>query len=327
MEVMKRLALFCILSAAVLQIAAQGREVTGIITDQRGVPIVGPTICQNNTSNCATADREGIFRLVIDQEKEMKLHVECLGFKPMEIDLNESTTYPLKVTLTPMYLTEDLYPENDQSENSRLFELRPSIPLSFYFVDFDDFTSLIGSWNTDLMGFFAVAGPEIGVSVSKFYTGIGFGWGYDYSKDNDSLIVAMRIKVYSLNLGYDIISSAAFRVTPLLSFRWMRFRLLNYANEKKIPLTQYLDERDLDLRFNQLTFSAGLAVDYKFYFSPDPQSNYWSLGLYGGYILKLSKNPWIYSRGNHLTSDGEIDLNPFTFSLSVSFYFNSYKKT
>lgn len=317
---MKRLILLCILSAVVLQLASQGREVTGIITDQRGVPIVGPTVCQNNTSNCATADREGIFRLVIDQEKEMKLHVECLGFKPVEIDLNESTTYPLKVTLTPMYLPEDLYPDNDQSVNTKRIELRPSIPLSFYFVDFDDFASLIGSWNTDLMGFFAVAGPEIGVSVSKFYTGIGFGWGYDYSKDNDSLIVAMRIKVYSLNLGYDIISSAALRVTPLLSLRWMRFRLLNYANEKKIPLTQYLDDRDLDLRFNQATLSAGLSIDYKFYFDSKPESNYWSLGLYGGYIVRLTKSPWLYSKGNYLTTDREIDLEHFTFGINVSFY-------
>jgi len=212
----RHLALFCILSFAALQLSAQGRQITGIITDQRGVPIVGPTVCQSNTSNCATADKDGIFSLVIDQEKEMKLYVECLGFKPVEIDLNESTTYPLKVTLTPMYLDEDLYPDKYQSRDRQLFELRPGIPLSFYFVDFDDFASLIGSYNTDLMNFFAVAGPEIGGSFSRFYTGIGFGWGYDYNKDNDSLIVAMRIKVYSLNLGYDLISSTGLEVNKAI---------------------------------------------------------------------------------------------------------------
>ncbi len=47
---------------------------------------------------------------------------------------------------------------------------------------------------------------------------------------------------------------------------------------------------------------------------------YWSIGLFGGYAMKLNQQPWIYSKGNRLTADGEIGLDHFTFGMNLSFY-------
>jgi hypothetical protein len=200
------------------------------------------------------------------------------------------------------------------------FLIRSSLPLEFYFTDFNDFSSLIGSYNTDLMDLFVVAGPEIGCSFSGVYTGLSLEFGYDYSDDHDSLIVSLFVTAFGLNLGYDIIDSPALRLTPMLSLRWLRFRLLNYDNDRKIPLSQYLEERNLDMRFNQLTLTTGMNLDYKFYYDNANKDRYWSVGLYGGYLFKLSKSPWLYSYGNRLTTDRVIDIGHFAFGISVSFF-------
>lgn len=47
---------------------------------------------------------------------------------------------------------------------------------------------------------------------------------------------------------------------------------------------------------------------------------YWSIGLFGGYAMKLNQKPWMYSGANRLTTDGEIELDNFTFGMNLSFY-------
>ncbi len=316
MEVMKRLVLICLLIAAAIQLSAQGTIINGTITDQRGVPIVGPTVCQVNTSNCTMADRNGIFHLLLEPDKEMSLNVKCLGFNPVELTLDETTVYPLKITLTPIYVPPD---DTNSDFNSHL-AMRSSFNLDALFTDFNQFSSILGSYNTDVMDYFAVIGPELGGSFSRFYAGFGLGMGYSYKDDIDTLVVDLNNTSFNLKLGYDLVNSPRIRLTPLVSLRWLRFRLLNYSNEKKISLSQYLEERDLDLRFNQTIAVAGINLEYLMYNGAYYSSSYWSVGLFGGYAMKLNQKPWIYSRGNRLMTENEIGLKHLTYGISLSFY-------
>jgi hypothetical protein len=50
------------------------------------------------------------------------------------------------------------------------------------------------------------------------------------------------------------------------------------------------------------------------------KGDYWSVGLSGGYAIKINQTPWVYSRGNRLTTDRQINLDPWTISLSISYY-------
>jgi hypothetical protein len=320
MEIMKRITIIILLLAGALRLSAQGTSVSGTIIDQRGVSITGVTVCQKNTSNCTVADRNGMFHLILEADKEMKLHVECLGFNPVEIALNETTTYPLKITLVPMYLSNDVYADDYNSGNTPRAAMRWTVNTDALSTDFSQFSPSIGSFNTDIMDKLRIIGPEMGVSFSRIYAGIGLGFGYGRKHESDSLVLDLNNTSYYLNLGYDVIKSSRVRLTPLLSVRWLRSRLLNYDNEKKIPLSQYLDERDLDLRFNQTIAIAGINLECLMYNNAYVNGEYWSIGLFGGYAVKLNQKPWMYSGGNRIMTDSEIGLDHFTFGMNLSFY-------
>jgi len=320
MEIMKHVTIIILLLAGALRLSAQGTSVPGTVIDQRGVSIVGVTICQKNTSNCTATDRFGMFNLVTGADKEMIIRAECLGFNTVEIALNETTSYPLKITLIPMYLSDKSYSGDQSSENTSLAEMRWTMNIEAFTTDFSQFSPSIGSYNTDIMDKFRIIGPELGVSLSRIYAGIGLGFGYGKKHESDTLVLDLNNTAYYLNIGYDVIKAARVRLTPLLSVRWLRSRLLNYDNEKKIPLSQYLDERELDLRFNQTIAIAGINLECLMHNDAYVNGEYWSVGLFCGYALKLNQKPWIYSERNRITSDGEIGLDHFTFGMNLSFY-------
>ncbi len=138
--------------------------------------------------------------------------------------------------------------------------------------------------------------------------------------EHDSLAIDLNNTLYKLILGYDVVNSSRIRMTPVLSVNWLKFRLQNYPDERRVPLENYLADREIDLRFNQVVAMAGLNLEYKFYSGINGMSDYWSLGIYGGYAVKLNRKPWIRSDGNRITTDNEIRLKPFTAGISVSFY-------
>lgn len=311
--------LLVVLTGSSLKLSGQSQIVTGKITDENNVAIAGTSVCQANTGNCTSADMNGIFHLLLQPGKDMSLQVRCLGFNPVEVVLDESTVYPLKIVLIAANMSLD-YPDQEFMPS---IILRSSLSMDALFPDFSEFSSSIGSFNTDAMDYFAVAGPELGVSVHRFYTGFRLGMGNSYNEEHDTLIVDLSNTSFSLSLGYDLISTPRIRMTPLISLKLLRFRLQNYRNERKIPLTQYLDERDLELRFNQMTAVAGISLEYLIYNNVFATGgDYWSVGAFGGYAMKLNRTPWIYSRGNRLLTSGEIGLKHFTFGLSFSFYTN-----
>lgn len=309
-----------LLAAVSFVAGAQGTVVTGIIRDNRDVPIVGATACQVNTFNCTAADMNGIFHLLLEPGRDMSLKVECLGFNPVEVDIDESTVYPLKINLTPIYIPDEVLLDDSYSNRGNSVIMRSSLTMDAIFSDFEEFTPALGSYNTDLMKYFAVIGPELGTSFSRVYFGLGIGMGYSYQDDLDTISVDLNNTLYRLSIGYDLVSSRRIRITPLLSARWLRYRLLNYPGDRKISLTRYLDERDLDLRFNQAIAVAGLNMEYLMYSGMHGRGDYWSFGIAGGYAVKLNRNPWVFSRGNRVMTDNSIGLKPLTFSLTVSYY-------
>ena len=315
-----RLYLTLLLTTVSLLAAAQVTMVTGVIKDNRDVAVTGATVCQVNTANCTTSDRNGLFHLALEQGKGNSLMVECLGFNPVEVVTDESTVYPLTINITPMYIPDEAFFDDEYDHYASATIMRSSLTMDAFFTDFTEFTLYIGPYNTDLMTFFSVVGPELGASFSRVYFGIGIGMGYGNKDDNDTLAIDINNAAYKLSLGYDLISSRRIRLTPTISARWLRWRLQNYPGERKIPLTTYLSERDIDLRFNQAVAVAGLNLEYLMYSGTAGKGDYWSVGLSGGYAIKINQTPWVYSRGNRLTTDRQINLDPLTISLSISYY-------
>jgi len=320
MKIMKRMQTLLLMAAISVAAKAQGTVVTGIIQDDRAVPITGATVCQVNTSNCTAADMNGLFHLLLEADREMNLKVECLGFNPVEVVIDGSTSFPVRVTLIPSFSTGEMFADDKYQDDVPASVLRSTLGLDAVFTDFSEFAPELGTHNTKVMDYFAVIGPGMGASLSGFSFGIGLGIGYSYKNDYDTLIVDLNYTMYKLNLGYDVVSSRRMRITPFVSLRWLRIRLENYPEERKITLGQYLSERDIDLRFNQTIAVAGLNIEYIMYSGAPGNSDFWSFGLAGGYAAKLNRTPWVYSRGNRIMTDNKIGLNHLTFGLGVSYY-------
>jgi hypothetical protein len=309
-----------LLAAISLAAFSQGTVVTGIVKDNRGVPIVGARICQVNSTNCTAADMNGIFHLLMEADKEMSLNVTCPGFNPADAEISDTTTLPITVTLTPMYFPEETFSNDFGEYTNPDIITRSSLALDILWSDFSEFTPLLGSYNTDAMDYFAVTGPELGASFPRFYAGFGLGMGYSYKDNADTLTVDLNNTQFKLNLGYDIISSHRIRMTPLISFRWLKYRLRNYSAERKVPLQTYLQEKETDLRFNQTAAVFGLNLEYIMYSGNRGMSDYWSVGIFGGYAVKLNRKPWIRSDGNRITADNAIRLKPPTAGITISYY-------
>ncbi len=320
MEAGRRIFITLMVATLPLIVAAQGTVVTGIVKDNRGVPIVGARVCQVNSTNCTAADVNGIFHLLLEPDNERRLNVTCPGFNPAEAAVTDTTDFPLTVSLTPMYFPEETFSNDFGEFTNPDIIARSALSLDILLSDFSEFEDLLGSFNTDAMDYFAVTGPELGASFPRFYAGFGLGMGYSYKDDIDTLVVDLNNTQFKLNLGYDIISSHRFRMTPMLSLRWLKFRLRNYDSEKKIPLQTYLRNKETDLRFHQTAAVIGINLEYLMYSGNAGVSDYWSIGIFGGYALKLNRKPWIWSDGNRITTDRSVRLDPFTAGISISFY-------
>lgn len=315
-----RLAAILLLAALSIQASSQGSPVTGTVTDHRGVSIVGVRVCQTGSTNCTATDISGMFHLALDPEIESRLTVTCPGFITAEVVIDETTAFPVRITLIPMYLEADAWADETELTPEAKVITRSSIGFDAILTDFSEFTGLLGSHNTEAMDYFAVTGPEIGASFPRFYTGFGIGMGYNYKEDYDTLVVDLKNTLFKLSLGYDIISSRRIRMTPMISLRLMKSRLRNYPGERKVPIEEYLLKKETDLRFNQAMAVTGLNLEYIMYTGNRGMSDYWSIGIVGGYAVKLNRVPWIRSDGNRITTDSAIRLNPLTAGISISYY-------
>ena len=64
-------------------------------------------------------------------------------------------------------------------------------------------------------------------------------------------------------------------MTPMISLRLMKYRLRNYAGERKVPLEDYLRDKETDLRFNQAMAVVGLNLSSAPFIIVEVQSAGW----------------------------------------------------
>lgn len=194
----------------------------------------------------------------------------------------------------------------------------------FLAFDFDEFETILGDFNVEELGGNAgSANFELGFYIKKLYAGFSVGFSGNGIEEYDSLNVEVIKNQYGLHFGYSLFNTRRFHIVPEVALKWNRFRLLNSFKERQMPIEQYIRDRDLDLRINQVTGHVGVRVSYKFN-SPDYWSSaYLTLGAYAGYAFKLTDEPWVYSERNRLVTDKQLNLNPFSFGIQFSFFFDS----
>jgi hypothetical protein len=298
---------------------SQTHIITGKIKNPDYYTFDNVTICQGNKSiNCNYIDKYGVFHIVIDPWLEKTLIIKCPELKTIIINSIDTIVYPLNIIMEK----DPYYKEPDQTirireKNDFIFIM--SIQTDIIFNDFSAFKTSLGSHNTDMLektG--ATINWELAGSYKKYFAGFNIGILYNTNSKDDSLNICLNSTHYGLQFGYCLIDSKRIWFTPEFALKWYKYRLTNSNNENQIPLNQYLTDRDLDIRFNQLTGFMGFKLGYKFYNKSDFVYNYWTAGIYGGYIFKINDYPWLYSRDNRLINNIKIGMENYNIGLFFS---------
>ncbi|HBE43485.1 MAG TPA: hypothetical protein DDW27_20260 [Bacteroidales bacterium] len=322
-EILKRnvFLLFVLLNSPV--VLSQNR-ITGIVKDSNLEVLAGVIVCQGNSENCTITDLNGSFQLVPDKKKGSTLNFSFPGYKSVSINFIDTIKTDLIIQMDIDDSVLLIYPDKGPfitDPSLKGWGFVASLQFDMIINRFGEFSSLLGNDNIELMNNLnVVSGWELSASYNRYQAGIIYGFSDAGKYDHDSLVMKTNTALYGLSFGFKIIDGKRFVITPKIAAKWYRYRLVNYDKDRKISLNQYLLDRDLDLRFNQITGFFGASLAYKLYIDNFIfSSDYWTIGFYGGYIFKLNDNPWIYSKHNRLIDDNKIRMNNLNVGVSMSF--------
>lgn len=219
-------------------------------------------------------------------------------------------------------LTEVIHYDDGYSTLNPKFEFKLAMNMSYLPCNFSEFKSALGDDNVARMNFASgTLDLELGGTYKKYYLGISLGFGSITDFNNDSLNIRCRENQFGLNFGYHLIDSRLFRITPKAGLMWHRYKLINSELDSKIPLEQYIVDRDLDIRFHQTLGVVGLNTEYKVWSKDLWPHAYLTIGLFGGYCFKLNDKPRVYSKYTRLTTNNEIQFDNYILELNFALNF------
>lgn len=186
--------------------------------------------------------------------------------------------------------------------------------------NFNEFQPVLKSYNTEILN---LPTPPIlwGISgkLNRFTLGLQFGTVSNVENNHDSLKIKLIKTVYGINFGYNLIDNKHWEISPLVSLKWYRYRILNSSKNYGLPLNEYLRDRDLDLRINQAMCITGISIAYKVYKFSYLPCDFMTIGLHGGYPFKLHEKPLLFAKQNKLTSDYKINYANYYLAFYISF--------
>lgn len=183
-------------------------------------------------------------------------------------------------------------------------------------LDYSRFFPFIGDYNNCINELTGSSQYELGFQIRNHYFGFAYGFS-NISDDTDSLDIEFNNNQWQFRYGFNMIYSWRFIVRPYVALKWNRSRLINTSAFDVISLQEYMDGRDLDIRFNQPLCFTGIDIAYKIY-SNDDLSHYFTVGAFAGYVFKLSQEPLVYSRHTRLDQVPTLGVDHISFGLSVS---------
>jgi len=139
----------------------------------------------------------------------------------------------------------------DKIKDHRDLELTIAFQVNTVFNNFNDFSNVFDNDNIGLMNSTSgISNLISGIIYKNFYFGWNYGYSYDSNNKHDSIHFEFSLNQFGLNFGYNLINNKRFIIRPKAEIKWNRYRLLN-NNKNRIPLEQYINDKELDIRFNQ----------------------------------------------------------------------------
>lgn len=323
---MKGLKSILLLLTTLLVSNTYGENITfyGFVYDEDGEKLPGVYIKLNEGWMQTISDMNGAFSFVLESDvKPAVIEASFLGYKKQTIILNDSVTNPIIISLVPNIELDSqdnytvLIHPHDYKNKIPYWQFRTAYAIDMVIADFSEYEDILGNFNTDFMKYNGVFDFEFAFVRNRLDYGVGFGFIHAEDYNNDSVSVKFNTTQYSLKFGYQVLNSKRFTLTPKLNLKWKRYRLLNSDINRKTDLEEYIENRDIDLRFNQTYLSTIIDFAYKLPVGVYSSDNV-SIGAYCGYIIPLNNTPWVYSKGNRLITDRNITINNINWGIYVA---------
>ncbi len=189
-------------------------------------------------------------------------------------------------------------------------------------ADFQVFEPILGAQNVKLLSETHESflfGMQFGYKRS--HVGLRTGFSENDLKSIDNYRRTCRHARHEFNMGYKLLDYKRFNLGPVGTLKWNRYRLLNSDKSERIAIEDHIQNRDLDLRFNQFTGSIGLNLEILLYDSGGLISDHWILGFYGAYLFKLHDLPMMYAKRNRLYGNFPIHIKEPAFGFYFCFKF------
>ena len=97
--------LLLLFTAISLGASAQGRVITGVVSDQNGSPLSGATINEKGTRNTTTSEATGAFKITVGASTKVLL-ISYVGMKPQEISIDGKTSVLASLKVSDNSLNE-----------------------------------------------------------------------------------------------------------------------------------------------------------------------------------------------------------------------------
>ncbi len=312
--------------------------ITGIVYNENGSVLYGAKVSQDEDVRINFSDLDGAFHLMLRPELDNVLKVWKKGHETVYVTRIDSLTEPLHITLELDTTASDSVtvinvegpdetyeePEPDLEYLDHLVESKFGVSVDVLNVDFDAFEEEIEPFNSNFISSFNRKTVfEYGWTFpSKINFALQYGWGRKREIARDTVQLDLRRQQYGFTFGYNLVNEQKLRVAPKVGARMYHFLLLNYNDDNKIPLTQYLTERDLQLTVNQPIVFAGIDVLYLLRNKYAPKNtSFFSFGGYAGYAQRITSSPWLRGVGNRLDTDRELAIEDFNFGFAISYHF------
>ena len=183
-------------------------------------------------------------------------------------------------------------------------------------ADFSEFENVLGVENIEFLNNSVLT---FNLGVDYFHRGFNamlqIG-GVSLSGLERDERIRRRTTTLGLQLGYRIIDTRHFFIRPDVGINFYRIRLTNGGEQRNVCLEDFVNNRDLDLRFHQFTGYGGLTVAWKVpsKLNSSPLPLY--LTLSGGYHFRLNNTPRITSVESRIRTDNRINVS-YGFSVGL----------
>ena len=319
---MKKIANTLFLLLLFVSVSGQNDTIRGIITGEKGYAVEHAKISQNE-NHFTYSGAYGTFILPLDPGYAKSIEITHPDYDPVIVNRLDTLSGLLKIKLKSARKGDEKralkYEENVAdslyAREKNTLQLFEKFGGQFHTVDFDIFEVELGTYNTevlsDLNGFSHI---EMGFAKQSNYYGFNYGYSTYEDEDLDSIAIEVNMHHYGLLMG-KLKDFKHFQIALNLGLSVDRWRLQNYDKDKLVTMQQYIDRKELDLRFNQICGFAGLNLTFKL---TQTEKGFWGLDFFAGYVFPVSKT-LIYSAQSRIENEKRLSYSPLTFGFGLTF--------